>query len=93
MNKEKWGIKRVCLSCGTRFYDFNLSPIICPNCNEEFDPDYLRKKKSKATQEKNGLVDDLEVVKLIEGEGDDDDIDDDIKEDDEDDSPLEDEEV
>jgi uncharacterized protein (TIGR02300 family) len=30
------GLKRVCVSCGIRFYDFNKRPIHCPNCATEF---------------------------------------------------------
>ena len=30
------GLKRVCASCATRFYDFNKSPVICPKCKAEF---------------------------------------------------------
>lgn len=30
------GLKRICLSCGTRFYDLNKRPVICPNCKAEF---------------------------------------------------------
>lgn len=30
------GIKRLCMSCSTKFYDFNKSPIKCPNCGAEF---------------------------------------------------------
>lgn len=30
------GLKRVCASCATRFYDFNKSPILCPKCGAEF---------------------------------------------------------
>jgi uncharacterized protein (TIGR02300 family) len=30
------GLKRVCVSCGIRFYDFNKRPINCPNCETEF---------------------------------------------------------
>jgi uncharacterized protein (TIGR02300 family) len=30
------GLKRVCASCGIRFYDLNKRPIHCPNCNVEF---------------------------------------------------------
>lgn len=30
------GLKRICLSCSTRFYDLNKRPIICPNCGTEF---------------------------------------------------------
>lgn len=30
------GLKRICMSCGARFYDLNKKPIICPSCNIEF---------------------------------------------------------
>ncbi|NBX67258.1 MAG: TIGR02300 family protein [Proteobacteria bacterium] len=30
------GLKRVCASCATRFYDFNKDPILCPKCGAEF---------------------------------------------------------
>lgn len=30
------GLKRICMSCGTRFYDLNKDPIVCPSCNAEF---------------------------------------------------------
>jgi len=30
------GLKRVCASCGTKFYDFGKLPIICPSCKVEF---------------------------------------------------------
>ncbi len=32
MVKAKLGTKRVCLSCGKRFYDMRRSPIVCPGC-------------------------------------------------------------
>ena len=53
MSKPEWGIKRVCPSCGTKYYDFNKNPIICPKCEFEFDPDLLlksRKGRSIATK-------------------------------------------
>lgn len=75
MNKEKWGIKRVCLFCGTRFYDLNKSPILCPICGKEFDPEYLLKKKSKIEQDKD-LVDDIDDVSLLDSNEDEDDNDD-----------------
>ena len=43
MAKAELGIKRVCLSCNMRFYDFDRSPIICPGCGVEFDPQRLSK--------------------------------------------------
>ena len=33
------GLKRICLSCSTRFYDMNKRPIVCPNCDTEFTGD------------------------------------------------------
>lgn len=32
MSKPARGIKRVCQSCGTRFYDLGRTPIVCPAC-------------------------------------------------------------
>ncbi len=32
MSKPARGSKRVCPSCGARFYDLNRSPIVCPVC-------------------------------------------------------------
>ena len=30
------GMKRICASCGTKFYDFGKLPVICPSCGAEF---------------------------------------------------------
>ena len=32
MSKPAWGTKRVCPSCGARFYDLKRMPITCPVC-------------------------------------------------------------
>ena len=32
MSKPARGTKRVCQSCGARFYDLGRSPIVCPVC-------------------------------------------------------------
>jgi uncharacterized protein (TIGR02300 family) len=34
--KPELGTKRVCPSCGTKYYDLNRSPIVCPNCGTVF---------------------------------------------------------
>ena len=49
MANPEWGKKRICLACNTKYYDFNKSPIICPSCGTEFDPDTnLKSRKSKS---------------------------------------------
>lgn len=35
MAKPELGNKRVCVACGTRFYDLNKLPVICPKCSTE----------------------------------------------------------
>ncbi len=35
MVKPELGTKRVCVSCGTRFYDLGKTPAICPKCGTE----------------------------------------------------------
>lgn len=36
MAKPELGIKRTCLSCGSKFYDLNRDPILCPKCGAPF---------------------------------------------------------
>ena len=49
MANLEWGNKRICLACNTKYYDFNKSPIICPSCGTEFDPDTnLKSRKGKS---------------------------------------------
>ena len=32
MAKPELGTKRLCNSCGVKFYDLNKDPIVCPKC-------------------------------------------------------------
>ncbi len=43
MAKPEWGTKRICQSCGARFYDFGRSPITCPTCGAVFDLEILNR--------------------------------------------------
>ncbi|MCC7271299.1 MAG: TIGR02300 family protein [Alphaproteobacteria bacterium] len=45
MAKAEWGLKRICHSCGTRYYDMRRAPIVCPKCGTEFDPEALLKSR------------------------------------------------
>lgn len=50
MAKADLGLKRTCLSCGMRFYDFNRTPIVCPGCQTEFDPEaVIRSRRGRAS--------------------------------------------
>jgi uncharacterized protein (TIGR02300 family) len=35
--KAELGIKRLCASCGAKFYDLNKSPIVCPKCSSVYE--------------------------------------------------------
>jgi uncharacterized protein (TIGR02300 family) len=35
MAKPELGTKRLCVSCGTRFYDLTRQPAVCPKCGTE----------------------------------------------------------
>lgn len=45
MAKAEWGMKRMCHTCGARFYDLRRDPIICPHCGAVFDPERQPKPK------------------------------------------------
>ena len=78
MAKPEWGRKRICPSCGMKYYDFKKSPIICPSCGAEFDPDlYLRSRKGKSlstkisTDETSKISEDISDIDEIEIDSDD----------------------
>ncbi len=45
MVKADLGTKRVCPSCGARFYDLGKRPIECPKCSFAFEPEALYKQR------------------------------------------------
>ena len=78
MAKPEWGKKRICLACNTKYYDLNKSPIICPSCGSEFDPDiYLKSKKGKnlsakvVSEKKQNMSEDMSNIDDIETDTDD----------------------
>ena len=38
MAKPDLGTKRLCASCGAKFYDLSKDPIVCPKCETVFHP-------------------------------------------------------
>jgi hypothetical protein len=49
--KAEWGRKRNCQSCGTAFYDMQKSPIVCPKCGTEFNPEQILKARRGGSAE------------------------------------------
>ena len=48
MAKPEWGTKRICPSCGARYYDLLRDPIVCPKCTTPFDPEaFLRARRAR----------------------------------------------
>jgi uncharacterized protein (TIGR02300 family) len=46
--KPEWGTKRICPSCGTRYYDLMHDPVVCPKCSTPFDPEaFLKARRSR----------------------------------------------
>jgi uncharacterized protein (TIGR02300 family) len=46
--KPEWGTKRICPSCGTRYYDLMREQVICPKCSTPFDPEaFLRARRQR----------------------------------------------
>lgn len=89
MPEEKWGVKRLCPKCATRFYDLQNDPMTCPSCGSEFDLSSLLEGGNKTAREKekdkeevveaDPVLDDADDVLDVEAEvdGDDDLLDDD----------------
>ncbi len=59
---DKRGMKRICMNCSTRFYDFNKRPIICPHCETEFTGEI--KVKARRARVANDEEDDVIIAKL-----------------------------
>ena len=98
---EPRGLKRICMGCGTRFYDLNKRPIICPSCRAEFTVEVKTKgRKARIANDdsvKVAVVEsagkETEEIEIVEGEEDVvslEDVDDDDADDDDDDLALED---
>src|SRR3954463_1603394 len=46
--KPEWGTKRICPSCGTRYYDLTRDPVVCPKCSTPFDPEaFLKARRAR----------------------------------------------
>lgn len=67
MSKAEWGLKRVCPSCNTRYYDMKKNPPVCPTCGTIFDPENLVRSRrgraeKKAAPAPEEVIDDIPVA-------------------------------
>lgn len=78
--KPEWGTKRICQSCGVRFYDFGRSPIVCPACGGVFDLEILNRAR-RARPSSRAVAAAAEGAPAVDGDliGSDSDTDDDIE--------------
>ena len=89
MPKPEWGTKRTG-PCGTKFYDFNKSPIICPGCGGKVithdvkinNKNELDKNPRNNSKEQSSIEDSSKNTDLDSGILDDDVINDDLSLDD-----------
>jgi uncharacterized protein (TIGR02300 family) len=74
--KSELGVKRLCPSCGTKYYDLNRTPIVCPKCGTTFDagqpavrPEKLAKVIAPIEEvEVDEVAGDVEIVSLEEAD-------------------------
>jgi uncharacterized protein (TIGR02300 family) len=52
VTKPELGNKHQCQQCGTKFFDFNKSPIICPKCGAVFHLAVARNPRAGAAKDK-----------------------------------------
>jgi uncharacterized protein (TIGR02300 family) len=67
MSKPARGIKRVCQSCGTRFYDLGRTPIVCPSCQAVYQvtqPTSRRGERAPAPEVREKVEPEIEPVAL-----------------------------
>ena len=67
MSKPARGIKRVCQSCGTRFYDLGRTPIVCPSCQTVYQvtqPTSRRGERAPAPEVREKEEEEVEVATM-----------------------------
>ncbi len=59
MSKPARGTKRVCPSCGARFYDLSRTPIVCPVCQAVYQvppPSSRRGERAQAAEARKAVI-------------------------------------
>ena len=72
MVDEKLGSKRLCESCGAKFYDLNKLPAICPKCGAEFAPPMSVAETPAAPQAEQNELENEDDALTLDAEADED---------------------
>ena len=65
MSKPARGTKRVCPSCGARFYDLNRTPITCPVCQAAYQLPAAPSRRSERAQAASARKVEVVVVRPV----------------------------
>lgn len=98
MPKDEWGVKRLCPSCSTRFYDLQRDPMTCPSCSNVFTLESLNAGRNRTLISEKAMAakiipdDDIDTDEDVIDDEDTTDVDlgDDVLEDDDDNVSLDD---
>jgi uncharacterized protein (TIGR02300 family) len=67
--KPELGNKHQCQQCGTKFFDLNKNPIVCPKCGAVFQQSLARSQRLGPSPDEEGDVEsDVELVSLDEAD-------------------------
>jgi uncharacterized protein (TIGR02300 family) len=73
MAKPELGLKRVCVSCGTKFYDLARAPAVCPKCGTEQPAEQPKLKRTPVPVDdrlkKRAVVPEADGEEAVEVEG------------------------
>lgn len=68
MAKPELGLKRLCVACGTKFYDLTRTPAVCPKCATEQPAEQPRLRRPTAASIAEEKLKKRAVVAEVEGE-------------------------
>jgi len=67
--KPEWGTKRICPSCGTRYYDLLRDPVVCPKCSTPYDPEaFLKSRRSRPAAPVEREIEPVEVEEELDAD-------------------------
>jgi len=68
MAKPELGLKRVCVACGTKFYDLTRTPAICPKCGTEQPAEQPRLRRAVGSLPVDDKLKKRAIAPEVEGE-------------------------